>query len=89
MKTPMLCLAATALLLGTGCATFRANSTADYDRGQTPASQFSKDGEICAKMAETDQNRFGAGGEIDPTHATFNRMFDACMRASGYQRKQP
>jgi hypothetical protein len=28
------------------------------------------------------------GGEHDPTHATYNRMFDACMRASGYLRKQ-
>lgn len=87
MRTSLLWLAAAALLLGTGCATFRESTTADYDRGQLPASQFSTDGDICAKMAEADQNRFGAGGEIDPTHATFNRMFDACMRASGYQRK--
>jgi len=72
-----------------GCSTFKVNTAEDYDRGQTPPAQFSKDGEMCAKMAESDQKRFGAGGEIDLTQATYNRMFDACMRASGYQRKQP
>ena len=49
--------------------------------------QFVKDNEACARQAELDQRKFG-GGELDSTHATYNRMYDACMRASGYQRKQ-
>lgn len=82
-------LAATIILFaGGGCATFTARTVEDYDRGQAPAAQFAKDGEICTKQAEADQRQYGMGGEIDPTHSTFNRMFDACMRASGYQRKQ-
>ncbi len=79
--------AAAALLVGAGCAAFQAAATEDYDRGQASAAQFAKDGEVCAKQAEADQKQFGMGGEMDPTHATYNRMFDACMRASGYRRK--
>lgn len=84
---PLLFAALPALLVCVGCAVFKARAPEDYDRGQTPASQFAKDGEMCAKVADADQTRFGAGGDIDPTHATYNRMFDACMRASGYRRK--
>lgn len=87
MNRYLLPLAAAALLIGVGCSSFNAKGTDDYDRGQAPASRFSKDGEICAKQAETDQKQFGMGGEYDPTHTTYNRMFDACMRASGYRRK--
>ena len=80
-------LAAATLFVGVGCATFKAAAAEDYDRGKAPEHQFAKDGEICAKRAEADQKEFGLGGEYDPTHATYNRMFDACMRASGYRRK--
>jgi hypothetical protein len=77
-----------ALLLVIGCATYAARTAEDYDQGQAPRPQFVKDNEACARQAEVDQRKFGIGGEMDPTHATFNRMYDACMRASGYQRKQ-
>jgi len=87
MKHRYLLLAAAALLAGVGCSSFNAKGTDDYDRGQAPASRFAKDSEICAKQAEADQKQFGTGGEWDPTHTTYNRMFDACMRASGYKRK--
>ena len=80
--------AAPALLVVIGCATLAARTADDYDQGQALRPQFVKDSEVCAKQAEADQRRFGIGGEMDPTHATFNRMYDACMRASGYQRKQ-
>jgi len=83
-----LLLAAATLLVGVGCASFKAGAAEDYDAGPAPAPQFTKDGEVCAKLAEADQKEFGAGGTMDPTHATYNRMFDACMRASGYRRKQ-
>lgn len=84
-RLPM--LAVPALLFLIGCATFAARTADDYDQGQAPRPQFVKDNEVCAKQAEADQRRFGIGGEMDATHATFNRMYDACMRASGYQRK--
>ena len=85
-RLPM--LAAPALLVVIGCATFAARTANDYELGQAPRPQFVKDSEVCAKQAEADQRRFGIGGEMDPTHATYNRMYDACMRASGYKRKQ-
>jgi hypothetical protein len=80
--------AVAALLVDVGCAAFQAGATEDYERGQVSAAQFAKDGEVCAKQAEADQKQFGMGGDMDPTNATYNRMFDACMRASGYRRKQ-
>ena len=85
-RLPVLALAA--LMVVIGCATYAARTADDYDQGQAPRPQFVKDNEACARQAEVDQRRFGIGGEMDPTHATFNRMYDACMRASGYQRKQ-
>jgi len=81
-------LVAAALLVVIGCATYAARTADDYDQGQAPRPQFVKDNEACARQAEVDQRKFGIGGEMDPTHATFNRMYDACMRASGYQRRQ-
>jgi len=81
-------LVAAALLVAIGCATYAARTADDYDQGQAPRPQFVKDNEACARQAEVDQRKFGIGGEMDPTHATFNRMYDACMRASGYQRRQ-
>ena len=81
-------VAVPALLLVIGCAQYAARTAEDYDQGQAPRPQFVKDNEACARQAEVDQRKFGIGGEMDPTHATFNRMYDACMRASGYQRKQ-
>ncbi|HEV3239644.1 MAG TPA: hypothetical protein VG429_04520 [Casimicrobiaceae bacterium] len=87
MNRCLLMLAASMLLAIVGCATFKAATAEDYDRGDAQQTQFAKDAEVCAKLADADQRKFGVGGELDPTHATFNRMFDACMRASGYRRK--
>jgi hypothetical protein len=88
MNTQLLLLVMAALLGAVGCATLKGGAAGDYERGNASASQFAKDGETCAKQAEADQKQFGVGGEHDPTHSTYNRMFDACMRASGYTRKQ-
>ena len=85
-RLPM--LAVLALLVVIGCARFAARTADDYEQGPAPRPQFVRDSEACARQAEIDQRRFGIGGEMDPTHGTFNRMYDACMRASGYQRKQ-
>ena len=81
-------LALPALVVAIGCATYAARTVDDYDQGQALRPQFVKDNEACSRQAEVDQRRFGIGGDMDPTHATYNRMYDACMRASGYQRKQ-
>jgi len=86
VRLPM--LAAPALLFVIGCATFAARTADGYEQGPVPRPQFVRDNEACARQAEIDQRRFGIGGDMDPSHATFNRMYDACMRASGYQRKQ-
>jgi len=80
-------LAVPALVIVIGCATYAARIADDYEQGPAPRPQFVKDNEACARQAELDQRKFG-GGELDSTHATFNRMYDACMRASGYLRKQ-
>jgi len=80
-------LAAPVLIVVIGCTTFAPRTAADYERGQAPQTRFVKDSEVCAKQSEIDQKRLGFGGELDATHATFNRMYDACMGASGYQRK--
>jgi hypothetical protein len=76
-----------ALFIVVGCASFAIRTADDYDRGQASQPKFVKDSEVCAKQAEADQSKFGIGGDIDPTHATYNRMYDACMRASGHRRK--
>jgi len=79
-------LAVPALIVAIGCTTFAAHTSADYESGQTSSAQFVKDSAACTKQSEADQKRLGSG-EHDPTHSTFNRMYDACMRASGYRRK--
>jgi hypothetical protein len=85
-RLPM--LAVPALLIVIGCATYAARTAEDYEQGPAPRPQFVKDNVACARQAEVVQRKFGIGGVMDPTHATYHRMYDACMRASGYQRKQ-
>jgi hypothetical protein len=79
--------AAPVLIVAIGCTTFAQRTAADYERGQAPQPQFVRDNEACARQSEVDQMKFGIGGDLDVTHATFNRMYDACMRASGYRPK--
>jgi hypothetical protein len=87
MNHCLLLLAALTLLALAACASFKAATAEDYDRGDTPRPRFVSDAEVCTKLADADQKSFGFGGEHDPTNTTFNRMFDACMRASGYKHK--
>ena len=79
--------AAPVLIVAIGCTTFVQRSAADYERGQASQPKFANDNQTCARQSEVDQAKFGVGGDMDLTHSTFNRMYDACMRASGYQRK--
>lgn len=87
MKLGSTVLGATALTVAIGCSTFAQRSAADYERGEVSPTRFTQDSAACAKQSEADQLRFGVGSDLDPMHSTFNRMYDACMRASGYKRK--
>ena len=69
-----------------GCASTEVRTVDDYDPGSTPQGQFEKGAALCDKQAETDEKNMGTG-PLDPSHSTYNRMFDACMRASGWTRK--
>lgn len=69
---------------GCGSSTPRAD---DYDPGTTSQAQFQSAASLCEKQADLDEKNMGLG--LDPTRATYGRMFDACMRASGFTRKPP
>ena len=69
-----------------GCSSMTARTGADYDRGSTAEAQFLKDSATCEKEAEAHQKEFGYG-PYDPTRGPYNRLYDACMRSHGYQRK--
>jgi len=79
---------ACAAFAATGCASTQLRTADDYDPGGTPQAQFDKGAALCDKQAEADEKVMGRG-PLDPTHSTYNRMFDACMRASGFVRKPP
>ena len=81
-----LSLATVAAVVSAACASTDARTADDYDPGKIPRAQFLKEASLCEKQAETDQKQLGLG-PYDPSHGTYNRMFDACMRASGYARK--
>jgi hypothetical protein len=72
--------------LGAACAANELRTADDYDPGSTPRAQFLREAALCDKQAEADQKNLGLG-PYDPAQRTYNRMFDACMRASGYARK--
>jgi hypothetical protein len=69
-----------------GCGSTDVRTADDYDPGGTPQAQFQKGASLCDKQAEADEKIMGRGA-LDPAHSTYNRMFDACMRASGWTRR--
>ena len=71
-----------------GCTSMAARTVADYDRGSAPAEKLAKDADACARQAEAHQKEYGLG-PYDPTHGSYNWMYDSCMQAGGYQRKKP
>jgi len=87
MKLGSTVLSVSALVLALGCTAFVQRSAADYERGEVSPTRFTQDSAACAKQSDADQLRYGMGADLDLTHSTFNRMYDACMRASGYTRK--
>lgn len=79
---------AVAIIAAAGCSTMAAHQATDYDPGGASADKLSKDADSCAKQAEAHTKEYGMG-PYDPTHGSYNFMFDACMQAGGYQRKKP
>ena len=61
---------------------------ATRDPGSAPPEKLAKDANACAKQAEAHQKEYGLG-PYDPTHGSYNWMYDSCMQAGGYQRKKP
>lgn len=79
---------ASAVFATAGCGSTELRTLDDYEPGTTPHAQFVRGASLCDKQAESDEKSMGPG-PLDPTHSTYNRMFDACMRASGFARKPP
>jgi len=69
-----------------GCGSTDVRTIDDYEPGATPQAQFEKGASLCDRQAESDAKSMGIG-PLDPTNRTYNRMYDACMRASGWTRK--
>jgi hypothetical protein len=80
--------AAIAAIALAGCTSMAVRTVADYDRGGAPAEKLAKDADACAKQAEAHQKEYGLG-PYDPTHGSYNWMYDSCMQAGGHQRKKP
>ncbi len=70
-----------------GCATMAAHKASDYESGNVSEDKMTKDVDSCAKQAEAHTKEYGMG-PYDPTHGSYNFMFDSCMQAGGYQRKK-
>jgi hypothetical protein len=83
---PLLSIALCALVAS--CASTEVRTSDHYDPGKAPQAQFQRDARLCDKQAEADQKQLGYG-PYDPSQSVYNRMFDACMRASGYVPKAP
>ena len=84
--TSLRCSGTTLALALCACASMGGRTAADYDRGSATEAQFRKDASACEKQAEASGKEFGYG-PYDPTFGAYNRMFDMCMRTSGYARK--
>lgn len=69
-----------------GCTSTALRTAADYDRGGAADEKLVKDADACARQAETHQKEYGLG-PYDPTHGSYNWMYDSCMQAGGYKRK--
>jgi len=73
-------------ILATGCNSMTARTGNDYERGNVVEAKFHKDAEACDKQAVAHQKEFG-NGPFDPSRGPYNRMYDMCMKSSGYQLK--
>jgi hypothetical protein len=73
-----------------GCASFSNLDSSAFEKGNTLEKQFITDSAQCEMEGEKSRTMGGMGGlaGIASYHETFNRVYDACMRAKGYARKQ-
>ena len=81
-------LGATVVILVAACTSMAARTPEDYDRGSAPPQKFGKDSDSCGKQAEAHQKEHGYG-PYDPTHGSYNYLYDLCMQSSGYKRRTP
>jgi hypothetical protein len=81
-------IVAIATIAVTGCTSMAVRTAANYDPGSAAAEKLAKDADACARQAEAHQKEYGLG-PYDPTHGSYNWMYDSCMQAGGYQRKKP
>jgi hypothetical protein len=79
---------ALAAIAVSGCAVTAVHTAADFERGDAAAEKLARDADSCAKQAEAHQKEHGFG-PYDPTHGSYNWMYDSCMQAGGYQRSKP
>lgn len=80
-------LVAAVAMATTACSSMKAYTADDYDRGGATSEKYYKDSRACDKQAEAHGTEHGFG-PYDPTNGAYNRMYDACMRSSGYIRKK-
>ena len=81
-------IVAIATIAVTGCTSMAVRTAADYDPGSAAAEKLAKDADACGRQAAAHQKEYGLG-PYDPTHGSYNWMYDSCMQAGGYQRKKP
>jgi hypothetical protein len=79
------CLAVALCLAG--CTAMAARTSSDYDKGSATDRRYQQDAEGCEKQAEANQKDHGMG-PYDPTHGSYNWMYDVCMRSGGYERRK-
>jgi hypothetical protein len=70
-----------------GCNSMAIRTSADYDKGAFSDSRYQQDVRACEKQAEGNAKEHGMG-PYDPTHGSYNWMYDVCMRTSGYERRK-
>jgi hypothetical protein len=82
-----LLLALVTAIVTTACTSMKPLTGDDFDRGGATSEKYYKDSRACDKQAEAHGKEHGYG-PYDPTAGAYNRMYDACMRSSGYTRKK-
>ena len=73
-----------------GCASFSNLDSSAFEKGDIPDKQFTTESAQCEMEGEKSRSVGGMGGlaGMASYYETFNRVYDACMRAKGYNRKQ-
>ena len=76
------------LVLG-GCSSFSEETSDAFAPGTASPEQFSRDSAACEMSAGGRQSMDGMGGMagIAQYYASYNKVYDPCMRAKGYQHK--